>query len=96
MKLAIATVLAVALAGCGIPALVKSTYNSAVDPGCDWISSKNLTQEEYQQLKEKFGKPASVSFHEDHRTETYRKGNTVVMVEVGNGQHEVVICKTGT
>ncbi|MEM7828354.1 MAG: hypothetical protein QW561_03350 [Candidatus Aenigmatarchaeota archaeon] len=95
MKLAIAIVLAVALAGCGVPTLVKNTYNSIVDPGCDWFAPKQISQDEYQQLQKTFGKPIATVVQADHRTETYAKGNTTVVVEVRNGQPELVTCKSG-
>lgn len=95
MKLAIATVLAVALAGCGLPGLVKSTYNSIVDPGCDWFVAKQMTQDEYQQLRKNFGMPITTTVYGDHKVETYLKGNTIITVEVINGQPELKACKSG-
>lgn len=87
-------VLTLILSGMGC-SLIGAGYKSLVDPGCDWISmnGSTLTEGQYQQFREQFGKPVSVTVSGSNRIERYRKGYTEVTLMVADESRVVQSCE---
>ncbi len=89
MKKAIVILGAIGLfitSGCGITGL----YNAMVSPGCSKVDV------DYETIKQNFGAPVGISTDSTTgvRTETYKKGNTVIMLKLKDNQLIWYDCKT--